>query len=210
MVITSCGGECVKISAGDTTLVFGPISKKSKNLKPTNFGADVAFISAMHPDMDGIDEAGRGDKQPFAVTGPGEYEVKTMTANGFQTSTQYDGAKLNTCYLVTFDGLTVLYLGALSDGKLPSGALEDVESVDVLFVPIGGGGVLSAAEAHKLAVQLEAKVIVPIHWDGIGEKAALPQFLKEAGADGLKPTDKLTIKPKDVADKVAEVVVLSS
>lgn len=198
------------MSAGETTLVFGPISKQSKNLKATNFGADIAFISLQHPDMNGLAEAGRGEKQPFAITGAGEYEVATMTANGFETKSEYDGRVINTAYLVSFDGMNVLYLGALSDAKMPLAALEDVESIDVLFVPVGGEGVLSAAEAHKLAVQLEAKVIIPIHWDGIGEKAGLPQFLKEAGAEGQKPVEKLTIKSKDIAAMQGEVVVLSS
>ena len=209
MVITSNGGESIKISAGDTTLVCNPVSKQSKNLKPANFGADVALVSIQHPDMNGVEAASRNGKEAFAITGPGEYEVKTMTANGFQTATQYDGCTLNTCYLISFDGLTVLYLGALADAALPASALEDVEQIDVLFVPIGGNGVLSAAEAYKLAVKLEAKVIIPTHWDGIGEKAALPQFLKEASSD-VKPVDKLTIKPKDVATMTGEVVVLSS
>jgi L-ascorbate metabolism protein UlaG (beta-lactamase superfamily) len=210
MIITSHGGECIRMSAGETTLVFGPVSKQSKHLKPINFGADVAFVSVKHPDMDGAEEASRGGSEAFAVTGAGEYEVKTMTANGFETPTQYDGRTINTAYLVSFDGMTVLYLGALSDIKLPTGALEDVESIDVLFVPSGGEGVLSASEAHKLAIQLEAKVIIPIHWDGIGEAAALKQFLKEAGKDNTKPVEKLTIKPKDTAMMVSEVVVLSS
>ncbi|HET8581288.1 MAG TPA: MBL fold metallo-hydrolase [Candidatus Paceibacterota bacterium] len=210
MIITSMGGECIKMSAGETTLVFGPISKQSKNLKASSFGADIAFISLNHPDMNGIAEAGRGERQPFAATGPGEYEVATMTANGFPTATHYDGRTMNTCYLVIFDGMTVLYLGALSDGALPPSALEDVESIDILFVPIGGDGVLSASDAYKLAVKLEAKCIIPIHWDGLGEKAALPQFLKEAGAEGLKPVEKLTVKAKDVAPMNGEVVVLSS
>jgi len=198
------------MSAGETTLVFGPVSKQSKNLKPINFGADVAFVSVKHPDMDGSEDATRGGTEAFEITGAGEYEVQAMTANGFETPTQYDGRTINTAYLVSFDGMTVLYLGALSDTKLPAGALEDVESIDVLFVPIGGEGVLSASEAHKLAVQLEAKVIIPIHWDGIGEAAALKQFLKEAGKEDTKPVEKLTVKPKDVQTMVSEVVVLSS
>jgi len=34
--------------------------------------------------------------------------------------------------------------------------------------------------------------------------------LKESGAEGTKPVDKLTIKPRDVAGKENEVVVLSA
>jgi hypothetical protein len=36
----------------------------------------------------------------------------------------------------------------------------------------------------------------------------LKQFLKEAGEEGVKPVDKLTIKPRDLADKGGDVVVL--
>ena len=75
MILTYHGGACVRASAGDTTVVFAPISKASKNFKPTNFGADVAFVPLAHADMNGVEEAGRGEKQPFAIFGPGEYEV---------------------------------------------------------------------------------------------------------------------------------------
>src|SRR5262249_17074496 len=149
-------------SAGDTTLVFGPVSKASKEFKPTNFGADVAFISYNHPDMNGADEASRGDRQPFVINGPGEYEVKEMTVAAFPSGSTYGGErKINTVYTIHFDGLSVMYLGALGDLDLPKEVLE-MDSPDILIVPIGGKGTLNPAEAAKLAVKLEAKLIIPI------------------------------------------------
>jgi L-ascorbate metabolism protein UlaG (beta-lactamase superfamily) len=205
MIITYHTGACVKISAGDTTLVFGPVSKSSKDFKPTNFGADIAFVPLNHPDMNGIEEAGRGDKQPFHVFGPGEYEIKEVTVASFQTKSGYDKKeRLNTVYAVDFDGLHVLYLGALGEPTLSSDLLE-MDSPDVLIIPVGGDGVLDPAEAQKLAVKLEARIVIPILFD----EKTLKQFLKEAGAEGTKPVDKLTIKKKDVVDKENEVVVLS-
>ena len=109
-----------------------------------------------------------------------------------------------------FDGMQIVYLGALEDTKLPPEVTEDLESIDVLFVPIGGFGVLDAAQAHKIAVALEPKIIIPIHFGEIGEKDALKRFLKEAGAEDTKAVDKLTIKSKDIAGKSGEVVVLQS
>src|SRR4051794_1999096 len=108
MILTYHGGACVRASAGDTTIVFAPVSKQSKNFKPTNFGADVAFIPLNHPDMNGAEEAARGDKVPFVVFGPGEYEVKEITASGFPTNTGKDGDLINTVYSLKFDGLNVL------------------------------------------------------------------------------------------------------
>ena len=205
MILTHHEGACVRISAGDTTLVLGPVSKQSKNFKPTNFGADVAFVPLNHPDMNGVEEAGRGEKVPFAVTGPGEYEVKEITVAGFPTKSKWGGSeKINTVYSLHFDGLSVLYLGALGDTNLPADVLE-MDSPDILIVPIGGNGVLSPAEAAKLSVKLEAKIIIPIMYD----EKTLKQFLKESGDEKLKPVEKLTLKPRDVVGKENEVVVLS-
>jgi len=205
MILTFHEGACVRASAGDTTLVFGPVSKASKNFKPTNFGADIAFISLNHPDMNGSEEAGRGDKQPFVISGPGEYEVKDVTAAGFPVGSKYGGeGRINTVYSVSFDGMSVLYLGALGDLDLPGDVLE-MDSPDVLIVPLGGSGALTPAEAQKLAVKLEAKIIIPV----LHDEKTLKQFLKEAGEEGTKPVDKLTIKPRDLVGKENEVVVLS-
>jgi L-ascorbate metabolism protein UlaG (beta-lactamase superfamily) len=205
MILTYHGGFCVRASAGDTTVVFGPVSKQSKNFKPTNFGADVAFVGMNHADMNGVEEAGRGDKQPFAITGPGEYEVKGIAAFGFPSESEYGGEKkISTIYSITFDGLSVLYAGALGTTELPPD-LSEMDPPDVLIVPIGDEGALTPSDAQKLAVNLEAKIVIPI---GYNEKS-LKQFLKEAGAEGVQAEEKLTIKRKDVAGKENEVVVLS-
>lgn len=204
MILTFHGGACIRASAGETALVFGPVSKKSKDFKPTNFGADVAFIPLDHPDMNGAEEAGRGEKQPFVISGPGEYEVKDITATGFPSGSKYGGeAHTNTVYSVHFDGLSIMYLGALGDLDLPSEVLE-MDAPDVLIVPIGGSGALSPAEAQKFAVKIEAKIVIPVLYDD----KTLKQFLKEAGED-VKPVEKLTLKPRDIVGKESEVVVLS-
>lgn len=205
MILTFHEGACIRASAGDVTLVFGPVSKQSKNFKPTNFGADVAFISLNSPDMNGAEEAGRGEKQPFIISGPGEYELHEMTASGFPSGSRWGGEpRTNTVYSVHFDGLSLLYLGALGDLDLPAEVLE-MDSPDVLFSPVGGQGALAASEAQKLAVKLEAKIVIPILYDD----KSLKQFLKEAGEDA-KPVEKLTIKSRDLVGKESEVVVLSS
>lgn len=206
MILTYHEGACVRAAAGDTTLVLGPVSKSSKHFKATNFGADVAFISFDHADMNGSDEASRGDKQPFVITGPGEYEVKDISVAAFPTSSTYGGTeKINTVYSIHFDGLSVLYLGALGDMALPPEVLE-MDAPDILILPIGGEGTLSPAEAQKLAVKLEAKVIIPTLYTPI----TLKQFLKEAGTEGVAPIDKLTLKARDISDKENEVVVLAA
>ncbi len=206
MILTFHEGACIRAQAGDTTIVFSPVSKKSKNFKPVNFGVDVVFVSLNHPDMNGAEEAARGDKQPFVVFGPGEYEVKEITAAGFGSKSTYGGEeRINTTYSLTFDDLSVLYLGALGEADLPKEVFE-MDSPDILITPIGGQGTLTPAEAAKLAVKLEPKVIIPILYDD----KTLKQFLKESGDEGSKPVEKFTVKLRDLAGKEGDVVVLQS
>lgn len=196
----------MKVSAGDTTLVFGPVSKESKNFKPTNFGADVAFISLNHADMNGAEEAARGDKKPFVISGAGEYEVKEIAAFGFSSKSKYaDAEHINTIYSIAFDGLSLMYLGALCETTLPKEVLE-MDPPDVLIVPIGGVGTLNPSDAQKVAVQLEPKIVIPMHYD----EKTLKQFLKEAGDAEVEKVEKLTLKPRDVVGKEGDIVVITA
>lgn len=205
MVITYQGGAFVKVQFGDITIAVNPISKDSK-LKSSRFGADIALISVNHPDFSGTDQVSFGDRNAFAVTGPGEYEIKNVFIKGFKSESNYGGEpRLNTIYTVNLENMNLCFLGALSSKEIPAEAQEEIESVDVLFVPIGNDGVLSPADAYKLAVKLEPKLIVPLYW---GNTVALKAFLKEAAEDTLKPIDKLTLKKKDLEGKDADVVLL--
>lgn len=206
MVISYAGGECFKVSQGDLTLAFNPPARDSK-LASAKFGADIALVSLDHADFNGIDNASFGERQPFVIEGPGEYEVKEVTVRGFGTPAEYAGKQtVNTIYSVSLEGMNLAFLGALSNADLPVAAKQELDNIDILFLPVGGNGVLDHAAAYKLAVQLEPKVIIPMHYDDKGLKA----FLKEAGAEGTKAEEKLTIKKKDLEGKEAEVVVLSN
>jgi L-ascorbate metabolism protein UlaG (beta-lactamase superfamily) len=211
MVITHHGGQCFKVTFGDLTLVFDPISKKG-TLPGVRFGADIALVSRNHPDMNGIAEVAYGEKEPFAITGPGEYEYKGVTVQGFLTKSTYGikGADeaMNTVYSVKLEGMTIVHLGALSEPALPPEAKEGIDEIDVLFIPVGGEGVLDAGAAAKLATMLEPRIIVPMHWSGMGEAKALEAYLKEEGG-GSEKTDKLTLKKKDALDKDGDIIVIT-
>jgi L-ascorbate metabolism protein UlaG (beta-lactamase superfamily) len=206
MVITYQGGQCFKVSFGDTTLAFDPIAKNSK-LPSVKFGADIAFISLNHPNFNGADQAAHGNKEPYVVQGPGEYEIGEVTARGYGTKTVYEGVdRYNTIYQVRLEEINMIFLGALGDAEIDPKILAELGDIDILFLPIGGGDVLDVPQASKLAVKLEAKLIIPMHYD----KNALTAFLKEVGADSQSPVDKLTIKKKDILEMEGQVRVLKS
>lgn len=206
MVITYHGGECFKVSFGNTTLVFNPISKQSK-LPATRFGADVVFITMNHPDMNGAEEMAYGAKQPVIVDGPGEYEVGEVTARGYGIKTIYEGVhRYNTLYQVTLENINMVFLGALGSETIDPHILSELGNIDILFVPIGGGDVIDVPAASKLATKLEARCIIPMH----GSDAAFKAFLKEEGAENVKPVDKLTVKKKDILEMESQIVVIKS
>ena len=205
MVISYMGGECFKISQGELTLAFNLPSKDSKQ-KSVRFGSDIVLVSQDHEDFNGIENAAFGEREPFVIKGPGEYEVKEIAVRGFGSESNYGGKHLNTIYGVAFEGMNLCFLGALGTTQLPAAAKQELDNIDILFLPIGGDGVLEYAEAYKLAVQLEPKAIIPMHYDA----AALKSFLKEAGAEKTEPMDKLTVKKKDLDGKEGEIIVLAA
>ncbi len=212
MVITHHGAQCFKVTLGDLTLVFDPIAKGG-SLPAVRFGADIAFVSRNHKDFNGVEEVTYGEKVPFAVTGPGEYEKDGVTIQGFLTKSQYGLSKgekeaINTVYVVKLEGMTLVHLGALAEPNLPPEAKEAIDEIDILFVPIGGDGVLDAAAAAKLSTMLEPRIIIPMHWSGIGEAKALDHYIKEEGGESEK-MDKLTIRKKDALDKDGAILVIT-
>src|SRR3989344_1469957 len=205
MVITYLGGECFKVTQGDLTIAINPPSKDS-SLKAPKFGSDIVLTTLDHEDFNGIEQVGFGERAPFVITGPGEYEVKGVAVRGFASESTYGGEKsINTIYSILLEGMNLAFLGALGTDQLSKEAIEGLDDIDILFVPIGGEGVLDYSQAYALAVQLEPKVVIPMHYT----EEQLKRFLKEAGED-VKPIDKLTVKRKDLEGKEDEIVVLRS
>jgi len=206
MIITYNGLEAIKVQFGNTVLAFNPISKDSKQ-KATSFGADIVLVSINHRDMNGIEQASRGEVRTFAVTGPGEYEIGGVFIKGLPSKSNYGGKeKINTIYSVNLENMNLCFLGALENTNLSEEVISALDDIDVLFIPIGSNGVLGPAEAEKLSVSLEPSIIIPMHYDN----DSLKKFLKEAGAEDVKPVDKMTLKKKDLEGKESEIVVLEA
>lgn len=184
MIITYQGGASFKISQGDLSLAINPKSKTA---------ADITLFST------GKEET--SEKSGFVITGPGEYEIKDIFIKGFLSKAK---DRLNTIYMISFEGMKLCFLGALADPQLSTETLEAIEDIDILFVPVDGKEVLDPAAAYKLAVSLEPSVVIPMHYD----KATLEQFIKEGGEEKVAPLEKFVVKKKDLEGKESEIVVL--
>ncbi|MBY0376782.1 MBL fold metallo-hydrolase [Patescibacteria group bacterium] len=207
MIITYFGKQFIKISQGEMTIAFNPVSKESKSGITAKFGADIALITTNHPDYNGIDQVSHGERVPFAVTGPGDYEVKEIFIKGIMSEATLGGKKyINTIYTLTVDGINLAFLGALSDGEISKDAREVIDGPDILFVPVGAKDLIEAKASAKLASSLEPRMIIPMDYD----PASLKTFLKEIGEEKADVVDKLTLKRKDLEGKEGEVIVLEA
>jgi len=197
-----------KIQSGDFVLAFNPISKESK-LKTNRFGADIVCVSLNHPDFNGVEQTFSKSKKTFVVDGAGEYEIEGIFIKGFQVLTNYNGEdKINTIYSVVIDDINIGFLGVLGSNGIDGELRESLNNTDILFVPIGGGDVLDASQAYKLAVKLGVKIVIPICYKEKGEKDALKKLLKESSNEEVKAISKLTIKKGDLTNMEGKVVVL--
>ena len=208
MIITYFGKQFFKIQQGEMVLAFNPISKQTKSLKsgvPAHFGADIALVTTNHPDYNGLEQLSHGERVPFAVNGPGDYEVKEIFIKGLLSDAVLGGKKyINTIYSLSVDNINIAFLGALSDTEISKEAREAIDSPDILFIPVGGKDLLDAKASAKLASSLEPKMIIPMDYDD----TSLKVFLKEIGEEKAEVLDKVTIKRKDLEGKEGEVLVL--
>lgn len=206
MVISYYGAGMVKIGQGETTAVFNPIGESGlSGGRQVKFGADLALVSLNDKRYNGTENAARGERVPFVINGPGEYEVNDIFIKGF--ATPGPKSKINTVYSIILEGTNLVHLGALAEGEVPAKIIEELGSIDVLFVPIGNGELLSPKVAAKLATNLGSRLVIPVDYDNEDQ---LKTFLKEFGADKPEVVESLTLKRKDILDKEGQVVVIKS
>jgi L-ascorbate metabolism protein UlaG (beta-lactamase superfamily) len=212
MTIQWYGQSCFKISStgGHLTLITDPFDK-SVGLSPPRVSADIVTVSHDHFDHNNI-KAISGD--PFLVNSPGEYEVKGIKIIGvssFHDENKGEERGQNTIYLIEMDGLKLCHLGDFGEEKLTPNQLEALNSVDILFMPVGGVFTIDAAKAGKIAKQVEPAIIIPMHYKIKGLQIDLEKvdrFVKEMGEEEKKPVNKFTIKKKDLSGKKMELVVM--
>jgi len=126
----------------------------------------------------------------LTINSPGEYGIADFDINGIAArrhiDTENEGLKV-TIYRIEIGDLRVGIIGNIF-GKLSDDQLEALGVLDIVILPVGGGGyTLDAVEAAALIRTISPKVVVPIHYADSSLKYEVPQdgldlFIKELGA----------------------------
>ena len=201
MTIQYYGDVCVrldgKIGPQAFAVLLDPYDAKATGLKPIRPSAVDLVCST----TGALPEFGEG---PFRVIGPGEYEVKGVMVTGIAVGNR-------TIYRVQAEELALAHLGNLS-AKLDDATLERLGDVDVLIVPIGGHGVLTAKQAAEVIEAIEPRIVVPIQYKVQGARLpydGVEAFCKEMGCSAKATEEKVRLTAKDLPEEGVEVKLLA-
>ena len=212
------GQSCFQISVSNSKdhsaqIVIDPFDEKT-GLKKPNFSADILLVTHDHSDHNNIKSV-KGE--PFLVTGPGEYEIKGVFIKGisaFHDNSQGKERGKVAIYIFEAEGIRFCHLGDLGQAQLTDEQLEEIGSIDVLMIPVGGEGyTVSGQEASKIIFQIEPKIVIPMHYELPHLKYKLDsvnKFLKAMGKNSVIPQEKLQIKQNALPKEGMEIVVLIS
>ena len=164
------GGNTVVISTKKSSLVTDP--KMSVNGEK-----DIVI-------KDGVELvteerfATRNDNYKLTISYPGNYEVSDFTIAGYPEKRHIDGdseGKKSVIYSIDISGVKIGLLGNIGP-NISDDQLENLGVLDILILPIGGGGyTLDATSAASIARRSDAKVIIPVHYSDDGIKYEVPQ-----------------------------------
>ena len=202
------GHNCFRIRAREATILTDPLDRSTGYAMPKQT-ADVVTISHDHPGHSNL-AAVKPEYQ--VVRGPGEYEMHDIFVTGIRTYHDDSRGKergYNTVYLIEVEGMIVCHLGDLGHALTEEQA-ELMSNVDVLFVPAGGGNVISPSLAAEVVGQLEPKLVIPMQYrTDVGDKklGEVGDFCKHLGIEMPAAEEKLTLRSSDLGDTMRLAVL---
>jgi len=139
--------------------------------------AELLLITHEHFDHNGADVVGGSPPTIRSTAGIFDSPFGKVTA----IASEHDrvaGTRNgpNTVFCFTFGDLRVCHLGDIGQSHLRPEQLEAIGSVDVLFLPIGGGPTVGRETAAEFARLLDPRLVIPMHY-------------RTAAIDFLEPCD---------------------
>lgn len=197
--ITYLGHACFRLRGRDGIVLCDPYDR-SVGLDIGRPTAHIVTVSHAHPDHNNVTAVKPMHDDVFVVDGPGEYEVSGVLITGVRTAHDKQHGKelgFNTVYVIHLDDVVFCHLGDLGH-DLTQSQLESIGSVDVLFVPVGGGETIGPSEAAGVISQIEPRIVIPMHYSSEQASsdtalASLEKFTQELGAKDIQPQDKLSV-----------------
>ncbi|PIR66542.1 MAG: hypothetical protein COU51_03315 [Parcubacteria group bacterium CG10_big_fil_rev_8_21_14_0_10_36_14] len=207
------GLSCFSIEAKGvnktTSLVINPFDTKGMGLRlPRTLSAEIVAIIDNKNKLYNNFSAVSGSE--LVVTEPGEYEKGGIFIYGIPVKSDTDEkTEESMIFRFEFEDMAMAHLGGLKH-KLRDESLSELENIDILLLPVGGGDSIDYKKAAEIANQIEPRVIIPMQYKMPGLTINLDdvqKFLKEYGTKE-ETMNKLKIARKDLPEEETKVIVL--
>lgn len=182
------GGNGIIIATKKTTLVVDP---KLDMIGAKNLSAKDAVEVSTEPRF-----ALASPDANLVIDGPGDYEIGDFSLHAVSATRHIDtekDEKIATIYRIEMGDVRMALLGNIAP-TLTDEQLEEIGVVDIVILPVGGGGLtLDPTSAAAIVRQIDPKVVIPTHFADDTLKYEMPQesadvFAKELSA----PVEKVT------------------
>lgn len=206
MDITYLGHSSFRIKTKTAVVVTDPYDPRMVGLKYSGVEGDIVTVSHQHSDHNQTQLVSGAKK---VVDGPGEYEIMGVSIMGYPS---FHDAKegvergKNTIYIIEAEDLRVAHVGDLGH-KLSDKLVEELGSIDILMLPVGGFYTIGPVDAAEVVKSVEPSIVIPMHYQVPGlipenfEKLApVDAFLKEVGLPS-EILPKLSIKKEELAEE---------
>lgn len=214
MEIIFLGHSAFHIKGKSASLVSDPFDPQMVGIRFPKVSANIVTISHDHKDHNKAELVADVKK---VISGPGEYEVEGISVIGL--GSYHDNKKgeergKNTIYVYEVDGLRLAHLGDLGH-ELSEGDINNIGTIDILMIPVGGIYTIGPKEAAEVSRSIEPRIIIPMHYGMPGlNPASFGNLVDEKpfiSAMGLpsRVEKKLSIKADQMPEDSQEIVVLA-
>ena len=209
-LITWLGHSCFKIESKGYAVLLDPYSDGAvPGLKELREEADLVLCSHEHGDHNARELIRITEKEPAAVN---PFTITTLESFHDHHEGAHRGK--NTIHILDDGNCRIAHMG--DQGCIPEQEqLEQLQSVDVLLIPVGGHYTIDGAEAAELTRKIAPGAVVPMHYrdpergfgydvistpeaftEEMGYSISLDTSILEAGKTDPSFTEVLLLKPQ--------------
>jgi L-ascorbate metabolism protein UlaG (beta-lactamase superfamily) len=181
------GQSAFRLQEGDVTVAIDPFgdmgAAAARGIRfeyPPIAGleADLLLVTHEHGDHNGVEVVG-GDPVVLRSTAG---RLDSPLGEVLAIASEHDAAAgtergPNTLFAFTLGDVRVAHLGDLGQAALRDEQAAALGTVDLLFIPVGGGPTIGAEQAADIVARLQPRWVVPMHY-----RTARTSFLEPAGA----------------------------